>query len=122
MTRAEYVRTLRTAKTLGLGAALLVVASGPWLAEGLAAHGPIAGQTAAAAPAPADLDRLLAPIALSPDQLLAQMFLCATKPAKVAALHEWMASNSTLKGSALQDAAVSSGFDQSFAALVVFPD
>jgi uncharacterized protein DUF3300 len=69
-----------------------------------------------------DLDRLLAPVALYPDQLLAQMLLCASRPAKVAALSEWMAANSTLKGSELQDAAVKSGFDQSFAALVVFPD
>ena len=77
---------------------------------------------AAPAPKPEDLDRILAPIALYPDSLLAQMLLCAAKPAKVAALNEWMASNSTLKGSELQDAAVKSGFDQSFAALVIFPD
>lgn len=111
-----------TTKTIGLGAALLLAASGPWLAEALSARAPAVRQTASTVPAPADLDRLLAPIALYPDQLLAQMFLCATKPAKVGALHEWMASNSSLKGSALQDAAVKSGFDQSFAALVVFPD
>jgi len=33
-----------------------------------------------------DLDGLLAPVALYPDALLAQMLLCAVKPAKVAAL------------------------------------
>ena len=81
-----------------------------------------AAKTAAVAPKPEDLDRLLAPIALYPDALLAQMLLCAAKPAKVGALHEWMASNTTLKGSDLQDAATKSGFDQSFAALVLFPD
>jgi Protein of unknown function (DUF3300) len=75
-----------------------------------------------AAQTPDELDRLLAPVALYPDQLLAQMLLCAAKPAKVAALQEWMAANPTLKGSDLQDAAVKSGFDQSFAALVLFPD
>jgi hypothetical protein len=77
-----------------------------------------------AAPAPKsdDLDRLLAPIALYPDALLAQMLLCASRPAKVAALNEWMAANPTLKGSDLQDAATKSGFDQSFAAIVLFPD
>src|SRR6478672_11539924 len=74
------------------------------------------------APAPDELDRLLAPIALYPDTLLAQMLLCAAKPAKVSALNEWMTANSTLKGSDLQDAATKSGFDQSFAALVLFPD
>ena len=76
----------------------------------------------AQAPKPDDLDRLLAPIALYPDALLAQMLLCAANPAKVGALNEWMAANPTLKGSDLQDAATKSGFDQSFAALVLFPD
>ena len=75
-----------------------------------------------AAPSPDDLDRMLAPIALYPDALLAQILLCAAKPAKVAALNEWMAANPTLKGSDLQEAATASGFDQSFAALVLFPD
>ena len=81
-----------------------------------------AAKTSAVAPKPDDLDRLLAPIALYPDALLAQMLLCAAKPAKVAALNEWMAANPTLKGSDLQDAATKSGFDQSFAAIVLFPD
>ena len=38
-----------------------------------------------AAPTAAEVDKLLAPIALYPDQLLAQMLMCAAKPAKVAA-------------------------------------
>ncbi len=75
-----------------------------------------------ATPQSQELDRLLAPIALYPDALLAQMLLCAAKPAKVAALNEWMAANPTLKGSDLQEAATKSGFDQSFAAIVLFPD
>ena len=69
---------------------------------------------------PDALDRLLAPIALYPDQLLAQMLLCASNPGKVATLNEWLASQ-TLKGSELQDAATKSGFEASFAALVLFP-
>ena len=81
-----------------------------------------AAKTSAVTPTTDNLDRLLAPIALYPDALLAQMLLCAAKPAKVAALNEWMAANPTLKGSDLQDAATKSGFDQSFAAMVLFPD
>ena len=72
--------------------------------------------------APAELDRLLAPVALYPDSLLAQILQCAQKPSKVGALAEWMAGQQALKGSALQDAAVKSGFEPSFVALVVFPD
>ena len=76
----------------------------------------------AAKPAPTvdALDRLLAPIALYPDQLLAQMLLCASNPGKVALLGEWLASQ-TVKGTELQDAATKSGFEPSFVALVLFP-
>ena len=70
---------------------------------------------------PEDLDRLLAPIALYPDQLLAQILMSAENPGKAAALHEWLASNKSLAGSALQDAAVNAGFEPSFVALVLFP-
>ena len=47
---------------------------------------------------PDELDRLLAPIALYPDALLAQMLVCATKPAKVAALNEWHGGESDAQG------------------------
>jgi hypothetical protein len=73
------------------------------------------------APPAQELDRLLAPIALHPDQLLSQMFLCASNPGRVATLEEWLVSNQTLKGSELQDAAKRSGFEPSFVALAVFP-
>jgi len=67
------------------------------------------------------LDQLLAPIALYPDQLLAQMLMSATDPSKVTELDKWMKSNANLKGTQLQDAAVKAGFDASFVALVLFP-
>ena len=66
------------------------------------------------------LDQLLAPIALYPDQLLAQILMSAD-PVKIAELDKWMKSNAQLKGTALQDGAVKAGFDASFVALVVFP-
>ena len=67
------------------------------------------------------LDQLLAPIALYPDQLLAQMLISAAEPAKITELDKWLKSNEKLKGTQLQDAAVKAGFDASFVALVVFP-
>jgi Protein of unknown function (DUF3300) len=70
---------------------------------------------------PESLDQLLAPVALYPDQLLAQILLCAANPGKVAMLGEWLNANEKLTGSALQDAAVKSGFEPSFVALVLFP-
>jgi uncharacterized membrane protein YgcG len=69
----------------------------------------------------AALDQMLAPIALYPDPLLAQMLMSATNSATVTELETWMKSNSKLKGTQLQDAAVKAGFDASYVALVVFP-
>jgi len=76
---------------------------------------------AGAAATPAELDKLLAPVALYPDQLLAQMLLCSANPGKIGALHEWLRSHETLKGTELQTAAASSGFEDSYVALVLFP-
>ena len=72
-------------------------------------------------PKPEDLDRLLAPIALYPDLLLAQMLLCATNPDHIVALNGWLTTYSELKGSELQDAAAEAGFGPSFVALALFP-
>jgi hypothetical protein len=90
-------------------------------ASSLAQGKPASGTSSPKAPASADLDRLLAPIALYPDQLLAQILLCASNPGRVGALSEWLASNQTLTGTELQDAATRAGFDPSFVALVLFP-
>ena len=68
------------------------------------------------------LDQLLAPIALYPDQLLAQMLMSAGTPAKITELDKWLKANEKLKGTALQDAAVKAGFDASFVALTLFPE
>jgi hypothetical protein len=67
------------------------------------------------------LDQLLAPIALYPDTLLAQILMSAQDPPKVAELEKWLKTNYSLKGTQLQDAAVKAGFDASFVALALFP-
>jgi len=73
-----------------------------------------------AAPTPDQIDHLLAPIALYPDQLLAQILLCATDPSGVQALSKFLQSHPTLKGTELQDAALKDNFDASFVALAPF--
>jgi hypothetical protein len=79
-------------------------------------------QAAQTAPRPTGtLDQLLAPIALYPDSLLAQMLMSSTDPAKITELDTWLKANPALKGTALQDAAVKAGFDASFVALTLFP-
>ena len=89
------------------------------------ACGPARDQSAQAAqtvPLPTGtLDQLLAPIALYPDSLLAQMLMSATEPTKITELDAWLKANPSLKGSPLQDAAVKAGFDASFVALTLFP-
>ena len=52
---------------------------------------------------PADqLDSLVAPIALYPDPLLAQVLAASTYPLEIVQLQQWMAKNSELKGEALR--------------------
>ena len=67
------------------------------------------------------VDQLLAPVALYPDPLIAQILMSAQDPAKVTELDKWLKTNQKLKGSQLQDAALQAGFDPSFVALTLFP-
>jgi hypothetical protein len=71
--------------------------------------------------APATLDKLLAPVALYPDQLLTQMLLCTSNPPKVQELSGWLVRNAELTGTAMQSAAEKAGFEPSFVVLALFP-
>jgi len=71
--------------------------------------------------APATLDKLLAPVALYPDQLLTQMLLCTSNPPKVQELSGWLVRNAELTGTAMQTAAEKAGFEPSFVVLALFP-
>jgi hypothetical protein len=102
---------------IGLLAPLIVLAGSP--PAGAARLGPQA--QAPGGLSPAYLDQLLAPVALYPDQLLAQILLCSGNPSKVGELGAWLEQMSTLKGSALQAAAGKAGFEPSFVALAPFP-
>jgi hypothetical protein len=105
------------------GAAVCMLSAGCVPYSASASEGPAATQTAAArALTPEAVDGLLAPVALYPDALLGQILLCTTKPSTVGALAEWLGSQQNLKGTALQDAAKTSGFEESFVAIVIFPD
>ena len=84
------------------------------------ANAGVSPQTATAA-TPEELDRLLAPVALYPDQLLGQILICSQNPGNVDALNLWLGKNQTLKGSELQDAVANQGFEPSFVTLALFP-
>lgn len=82
---------------------------------------------AAAAPLPytpptADqLSQMVAPIALFPDKLVAQVLAGATYPDQISAANQWLAQNPSLKGAALQNAANQQPWDVSVKSLTVFP-
>ena len=67
------------------------------------------------------LRQLLAPIALYPDTLLAQICAASGDPQQIIDADAWLNKNSNLKGQALIDAAQNQGFDPAIVALVTFP-
>jgi Protein of unknown function (DUF3300) len=69
----------------------------------------------------AALDKVLAPIALYPDALVAQILMCSTDVTKVRDLQAFIQKNKKLKGTSLQEAAGKQGFDPSYVALTLFP-
>ena len=85
-------------------------------------HAPEAAPPASTdAMAPAALDELLAPVALYPDALLAQVLAAASNPQEVMDGGNWLLQNTSLQGQALQDAAKQAGFGPPMQALVMFP-
>jgi hypothetical protein len=72
-------------------------------------------------PTPQQLDQLLAPIALYPDSLLAQITTASTNPQEILDVDNWLAQNRNLTLSQLTEAAQQQGFDPAFIALVGFP-
>src|SRR5436190_8573624 len=68
------------------------------------------------------LDSLVAPIALYPDDLLAQTLAASTYPLEVMQLDQWMDKNKNLKDKALADAVAKQPWDPSVQSMVAFPD
>src|SRR5215467_12231245 len=72
---------------------------------------------------PADqLDSLVAPIALYPDPLLAQVLAASTYPLEIIQAQQWLKQNAGLKDQALADAAAKEPWDPSIQALVALPE
>src|SRR5437899_3337189 len=70
---------------------------------------------------PEDLDQLVAPIALYPDALVAQILAAATYPTEVVEADRWMQQNPGLQGDALAQAVDPQSWDASVKALTQFP-
>ena len=68
-----------------------------------------------------ELEQLLAPIALYPDALLAQILMASTYPLEIALAQQWVKANPSLKGKALEDALQNQPWDPAVKSLCVFP-
>ena len=99
----------------------------PPSAAALPAPNTTAAPPAAAPTAPqltqAQLEQLLAPVALYPDPLLAQILMAATYPLEVVEAARWVSvpANRALTGEALANALQAQNWDPSVKALVPFP-
>lgn len=68
------------------------------------------------------LEQLVAPIALYPDALLAEVLMASTYPLEVVAADRWVKENKALKGDALKIEAQKKGWDQSVSSLTATPE
>ena len=90
---------------------------------------PLQSASVAAAPIPtapsasnqAQLDQLMAPIALYPDSLLSQVLMASTYPADVADAAKWLKAHPDAKGDAALKAVADQPWDPSVQSLVAFP-
>jgi len=94
-----------------------------------AAAAPAAAATPAPTATPADtllsqgqLDALVAPIALYPDDLLAEVLMASTYPLEIVEGDRWVQANKALKGDALKAAVDKQSWDDSIKSLTATPD
>jgi len=71
---------------------------------------------------PDQLDSLVAPIALYPDPMLAQVLAASTYPLEIIQLQQWLAKHKDLKDKALVDAVSKQPWDPSIQAMAALPD
>ena len=116
----------------GLSFLLTACASTPATTEGVPAATPAstpASSQASALPASStgqafseqELQQLVAPIALHPDALFAQILMASTYPLEIVAADRWVKANPGLEGKALEDALQGQPWDPSVKSLTVFP-
>lgn len=71
---------------------------------------------------PEELDQMIAPIALYPDSLLAQIFMAATYPIEIVEADRFAKKHKDLKGEKLLEAAKNEDWDPTVKSLLEFPD
>jgi hypothetical protein len=71
---------------------------------------------------PEEIDQMMAPIALYPDSLLAQVLVASTYPLEIAQAGRFVQQNKDLKGEKLMAAAKDKDWEPSVKAMLAFPD
>ena len=108
--------------TFAVGAAFLLALT---LSQSLDAQSetsvPASSPTEAAPRSASELQSLVAPIALYPDSLVAQVLTGATFPDQIAVADYWLQENKSLTGSALMHAVDGQSWDASVKGLTQFP-
>ena len=83
---------------------VVLVAPGDWSLWAMQDPGPPPPASSAPLLPPEQLDSLVAPIALYPDPLVAQILAAATYPLEIVEVDRWLQANQGLTGTALTDA------------------
>src|SRR5271167_4870178 len=113
-------------KVLSIALSFILVTVSPQILYGYqasdSAPGNDSGNSTESAPMSAsELQALVAPIALYPDALVAQILAASTFPDQVAIANYWLQQNKSLTGSALMQAVDQQSWDPSVKALTQFP-
>jgi Protein of unknown function (DUF3300) len=100
---ARLMRTTELSHTLAVILALTLAM--PWTAAAQSAA-PAAASTSAPSPAfkPEEIEQLVAPVALYPDPLLAQVLMASTYPLEIVQAARWQRENPSLKDAQLDTA------------------
>src|ERR1700757_48784 len=112
---------LRCRNVLLALAILAASAVGAAAQQGATAPSPSPSQPDQTLLKPEQLEALVAPIALYPDALLANMLAAATYPLEVVEADRWIKANKNLKGDALAAEVDKKGWDDSVKALTATP-
>jgi hypothetical protein len=114
--------SLRARTALAAGLVLLAAALGAPSALAQESSPPPQQQQPAAQPLSAQqLDQLVAPIALYPDNLLGQILTASTYPLETVMAARWSAANPNVKGHELEDAMQQQSWDPAIKALTSVP-
>ncbi|MCX5739084.1 MAG: DUF3300 domain-containing protein, partial [Proteobacteria bacterium] len=118
--RSPSLRNAARAAEAALALLLAVLVSLPW--PGVVVAQDVAqGDAQAATFSPEELEQVVAPSALYPDSLLAQVMMASTYPLEIVEAARWAKANPGLKDKALDDALQSQTWDASVKSLVAFP-